>query len=278
MAEDVRTRVLLVDDDRLDREIIRGELVGLDMLVEVADSMEAGLRAADAFQPEVAVLDVALPLRLPGPAARIEDALGLELAKALRERYKQLGIVFLTRWLEPDQEIRQQSVDLGDQASYLTKPCTRDELEREINRVKAPSSGVYLAPRPQAQPPTAVEAFLKTLDRLEREAVTTAAALVPGLSERQLEVFKIVGACRSNAAAEQELGDASTEAVPEGSDLVRYHLENIYKTLQLTKANPRLNHRMLLAKVHVLYCLQQDAANQRDWLRSANGAHLFRPR
>ena len=114
-----KPRVLLVDDDRQIRDLLREYLTGRGMQVETASSGEDGVDRAKAFQPQVVVLDVMLP-----------GIDGLETCRRLRA-ISDAPIIMLSAAAElPDKVLGLEAGAID----YVTKPFEPAEL---LARLKA---------------------------------------------------------------------------------------------------------------------------------------------
>jgi PAS domain S-box-containing protein len=126
----VRRRVLVVDDnaDQLESLGLLFELMGHE--VQMASSGPAALETANAFHPDIALIDIGLP-----------GMNGYEVARRIRERPELRDVVLVaqTGWGQDDDQRR--SWDAGFD-HHLVKPVKRDTLERLVNelpRAQAPS-------------------------------------------------------------------------------------------------------------------------------------------
>jgi len=143
-------RLLLVDDDdRLRERLARAfERRGLDVLA--ASDAEQALAGADAFRPELAVLDLRMP-----------EVSGLELLEQLMERHPDLRAVVLTGYGSIATALA--SVRRGA-ADYLTKPADADQI---LAALGIETSGP--ATTDEAAAPVAVET--PSLERVEWEHI-----------------------------------------------------------------------------------------------------------
>ncbi len=120
-----RSRILIADDNRDAAESLSMllELNGHD--VRVAHLGSAALSLAQAFRPDVALLDIGMP-----------DLSGYEVAQALRREPWGQGIqlVALTGW---GQERDRQEAFAAGFNHHLTKPVDPDQLEAFIARRQA---------------------------------------------------------------------------------------------------------------------------------------------
>lgn len=114
-------RTLLVDDEPLAIErmqILCAQIPGID-LIGTAQDGEAALRLVEALQPELLLLDIAMP-----------GMDGMDVARALEKMTLAPGIIFVTAF-------DQFAVEAFDVAAidYLLKPVARERLEKALERV-----------------------------------------------------------------------------------------------------------------------------------------------
>ncbi|HEX6632112.1 MAG TPA: response regulator transcription factor [Gemmatimonadaceae bacterium] len=115
-----RPTIIVVEDRRELREVLRRTLAENGYLVQTADDGESGLEIALAQHPDLVILDIGLPVR---------D--GLDVARELRARGFRAPILMLTAHTAiPD---RVAGFDAGAD-DYLGKPFNYDEL---LARVRA---------------------------------------------------------------------------------------------------------------------------------------------
>jgi CheY-like chemotaxis protein len=116
-----RSRILIADDNRdaADSLSMLLELAGHE--VRVAHHGRAALSLAQAFRPDVALLDIGMP-----------DLSGYEVAQELRREPWGRGIqlIALTGWGQ--EKDRQQALEAGFN-QHLTKPIDPDQLEALIS-------------------------------------------------------------------------------------------------------------------------------------------------
>ena len=108
--------ILVVDDDALVRELVRGVLESAGHRVRTVDDGFAALRAVAAERPDCVVLDIMMP-----------GMDGYETTRAIRERpsFRALPIIALTaKAMKGDREL---SVQAGA-SDYITKPVDIDQL------------------------------------------------------------------------------------------------------------------------------------------------------
>lgn len=110
--------VLVADDDPDIRQLVRLRLERSGYtVVSATDGAEALELAADCA-PDVAILDVAMP-----------NLSGLEVTRALRERYATLPVILLTARAR-ESDVREGAAAGAD--AYITKPFSPQELELRV--------------------------------------------------------------------------------------------------------------------------------------------------
>jgi signal transduction histidine kinase/FixJ family two-component response regulator len=109
--------VLVVDDDYGLRETTVEILAAADIEAEAAGSAAAALDRVGTLQPALALVDHRLP-----------DATGIELARGLKERDPDLGVLIVTGYASLENAI----AAVGHVDGYLTKPVPPIELLRVV--------------------------------------------------------------------------------------------------------------------------------------------------
>ncbi len=156
-------RLLVIDDDRSIRRIVRGAFEDRTPPIEVieASSAEEGLAAMRRHPPDVVLLDIVLP----------HDS-GLDVFRQISAFDSRLPVIFITADTESDTAIDAMMLGAYD---YLIKPLDLKNLSALVDRA--------IATRVMMQTPVEIP--------LERE-VSPADRLV-GRSPRMLDVYKAVG-------------------------------------------------------------------------------------
>jgi DNA-binding NarL/FixJ family response regulator len=240
--------VLLVEDDWSVRSAVRDYLIKRQMRVLEADCLASALIIADTTEPDVAVVDIVLPGRA-GERADFEKHVGIEAARQLRERFPRLGIVFLSAYMDRGPEVIQLFMDGHDRIVYLLKGSKPQELLEAIHEVARGLSALKIAPGVQAARRTVFDWALETLTAEERTCATIALDSLNSLSEPERCVFEAVGECRTRQGAAKKLSVSART--------VSSHMDAVYDKMGLREASAELNQLALLAKIHLLYCLQQ---------------------
>ena len=113
-----RPRVLLADDYA---PLLVSWRRILDPSCDVVDAVSDGrevLAAAKTHQPDVVVLDIAMP-----------DVNGLVACRELKATYPRIGVVLVSAF---DDAAFQQAADAAGAAAFVVKSVAADELERAI--------------------------------------------------------------------------------------------------------------------------------------------------
>jgi len=188
-------RVLLVDDHTVVRRGLRLAF-GLEGDFEIVGEAENGKQAIEAVAallPDVVVMDLLMPVMN-----------GVDATREIRSRFPDVEVVALTSVLEDRMVV--DVVEAGA-AGYMLKESRPDDL---FEAVRAAARGeVRLDPRAQ--------------QRLVREV--RAPEVREALTERELEVLKLIAAGASNKAIAQQLG--ISEAT------VKSHVSNLLSKLGL---------------------------------------------
>jgi DNA-binding NarL/FixJ family response regulator len=210
MAESIS--VLLVDDHAVVREGLRSFLElqdGIEVVAEAADG-EAAVRAAEAWKPDVVLMDLVMP-RLDGVGAMRE----------LRRRLPSARVIVLTSF--PDDDRLLPAIRAGA-AGYLLKNADPQDVVRAVRAAHAGEAlldpGVAarlveaIAQRPDAEP-------TERLTPREREVLALIARGMPNkLIARELEISeKTVKTHVGHVLAKLGVADrtqAALQAVREG--------------------------------------------------------------
>ena len=113
-----RRRILVVDDEVSQRELLGGFLESLGIHVEQAGSAEDALESIRGSVPEMVLLDV----RLPGMS-------GIDALPEIRKISADLPVLLITAYADLRQAVAAMKIGADD---YLAKPLDLDELETVI--------------------------------------------------------------------------------------------------------------------------------------------------
>jgi DNA-binding response OmpR family regulator len=122
--------VLVVDDERKIRDLVRSYLEHGGYSVLVAESGERALEVADRANPDLMVLDLMLP-----------DLSGEEVARTVRSR-SEIPIIMLTAKVGEEDRVNGFRLGADD---YLIKPFSPRELLARVEAVLRRSSGASAA-------------------------------------------------------------------------------------------------------------------------------------
>jgi len=192
-------RVLLVDDQALFREALATLLATrpeIDVVGEAGDGAEAVRRAAG-LKPDVVLMDLRMPV-LDGVAA----------TRRLRAEHPGIGIIALTTF-DDDEDVF-AAVRAGA-VGYLLKDVSSDRL---VEAVLAAARGESVL-----QPSVAAKLVARLAQLPDDKPVPRPRPLVVPLSERELDVLKLVADGRTN----REI--AATLFLAEGT--VKNHVTNV---------------------------------------------------
>jgi CheY-like chemotaxis protein len=113
--------VLVVDDNVDGAEMLATLLGAKGYDARIAHDGPAGLAVADTFRPDVALLDIGLP---------VMD--GYELARRLRELDAGVKLIAVTGYSQPGDFARTKEAGF---AAHLVKPISLDAVQAEIERL-----------------------------------------------------------------------------------------------------------------------------------------------
>jgi DNA-binding NarL/FixJ family response regulator len=171
-------RVLLVDDQALFREALATLLATrpeIDVVGEAGDGAEALRRAAD-LRPDVVLMDLRMPV-LDGVAA----------TRRLRAEHPGVGIIALTTF-DDDEDVF-AAVRAGA-VGYLLKDVSSDRL---VEAVLAAARGESVL-----QPSVAAKLVARLAQLPEDQPAPRPQPLVVPLSDRELDVLRLLADGRSN--------------------------------------------------------------------------------
>ena len=172
-------RAVVVDDHDLFRRGLGGLLEdqGISVVGEAADGAE-GVRLALHVRPDVAVIDLNMP---------VLD--GVEATRRLRAELPETGVLVLT--ISDDDDAAFAAIAAGA-VGYLLKDASIGEIAEAVRAAAAGDS--HLSPR-------VAGGLVKRL----RDTQTSASDGEAGLSERELDVLRLIAAGRDNAEIAEAL-------------------------------------------------------------------------
>ena len=195
-------RVLICDDHALFRRglimVLESEK-GIEVVAEAEDGEEAVRKCEDAA-PDVVLMDVRMP-RMSG----------IEATRAIAEAVPTAKILMLT--VSDDEEDLYEAVKAGA-TGYLLKEISIEEV---ANAIRAVVTGQSLIS------PSMASKLLNEFNNLAKQAQQK--VLVPKLTERELQVLKLVAQGMSNREVAEDLFISE--------NTVKNHVRNILEKLHL---------------------------------------------
>lgn len=171
-------RILIADDHGIVRaglKLLLNRISGTEVVAEASDGREA-VRLAKAFQPDIVLIDVAMPLLN-----------GLDAARQIVRENPRTGIIVLSMYMDESYILR--ALDAGARG-YLIKDNADDELENAIRSVAAG--------RPFFSRAIADTLLEDHVHVMRKQGVTESYDL---LTEREREVLHLLAEGKSNKEA-----------------------------------------------------------------------------
>jgi NarL family two-component system response regulator LiaR len=193
-------RVLVVDDQVIVREgicLLLSQVEGIEVVGEAGDG-EKAIAAAKALEPDLILMDLVMP-----------GTDGIEATRQITTAWEDARVLVLTSYSEDDKVI--PAIEAGARG-FLLKDSAPADLIRAIRHVYEGRSSLD---------PTIASQVLLELKRPTRQPPAP-----DPLTDRELEVLRLVATGRSNAEIAAQL--TITEAT------VRSHVSNILGKLHLT--------------------------------------------
>jgi DNA-binding NarL/FixJ family response regulator len=204
MTDGESIRVVIVDDHALFRrglDLVLSEEPDIKVVGEAADGIEAVHRAEE-MTPDVVVMDVRMP-----------RSTGIEAARRIRERLPDTKVIMLT--VSDNEEDLYAAVKAGA-SGYLLKEISIEEL---ADAVRAVARGHSLIS------PSMASKLLSEFNALVQQSEERHRSLLPSLTEREIDVLKLVAKGLSNREISEELYISE--------NTVKNHVRNILEKLHL---------------------------------------------
>ena len=196
------TRVLVVDDQELFRRGLTMLLAaedGIEVVGEAGDGVE-GVALASSTAPDVVLLDIRMPKRS-----------GIEACQEIKEAVPTAKIIMLT---SSDEEADLYEAVKSGASGYLLKDSSIDEVSQAV-RVVADGQSLIS--------PSMASKLLSEFNNLAKAAQQK--VLAPKLTERELQVLKLVAQGMSNREVAEQLFISE--------NTVKNHVRNILEKLHL---------------------------------------------
>ena len=197
-------RVVICDDHALFRRgltMVLADEVDIEVVGEAEDG-DAAVAAAEQLAPDVVLMDVRMPKRS-----------GIEATRAIAEVVPTARIVMLT--VSDEEEDLYEAVKAGA-AGYLLKEISIEEVAEAIRAVMTGQSLIT---------PSMASKLLAEFSNLSKKAEARHAVPVPRLTDRELEVLRLVAQGMSNKEIAVELYISE--------NTVKNHVRNILEKLHL---------------------------------------------
>jgi DNA-binding NarL/FixJ family response regulator len=199
-------RVLIADDHAFFRRglevVLQGEQ-GLDLVGEASDGAEA-VKLATEVAPDVVLMDIRMP-----------KITGIEAARQMKEVAPSAKIVMLT--ISDEEEDLFEAIRAGA-SGYLLKDIPLDELADSVRAVHGGQSLIH----PSMAGKLLTE--FATLARRDAEEEPAKHAPAPKLTEREMEVLRLVARGMNNRDIAKELFISE--------NTVKNHVRNVLEKLQ----------------------------------------------
>jgi DNA-binding NarL/FixJ family response regulator len=200
-------RVLIADDHAFFRRgleaVLQGE-VGLDLVGQASDGQEA-VQIASEVVPDVVLMDIRMP-----------KITGIEAARQMKEVAPSAKIVMLT--ISDEEEDLFEAIRAGA-SGYLLKDIPLDELADSVRAVHGGQSLI----NPSMAGKLLTE--FATLARRDTEDEPAKHAPAPKLTDREMEVLRLVARGLNNRDIAKELFISE--------NTVKNHVRNILEKLQI---------------------------------------------
>jgi len=176
-----KSRVFIVDDHPLVREGLTNLINGQDDLVVCGDANNSAktINGISKTRPDVALIDISL-----------KNESGLELVKALAGQFPQVALIVLSMH---DEALYAERALRAGARGYVMKHETSKSVLASIRRVLA--GGVYVSER----------LVNKMALRLTSSQESAASPPVERLSDRELEIFRLLGQGRTTSQIAADL-------------------------------------------------------------------------
>jgi DNA-binding NarL/FixJ family response regulator len=243
-------RVLLADDNAFNREGVRRYLERRGWTVVEAGDTDTAWATVAEVPPDVAVLDIVMPVNALGRLQTDESA-GLALGGRLKERYPTLGIVFFSAHEDRGREMWEMVRQGQRGLVYLLKGRPPAALLQAIDDAMA--GRVVIDPDVLTNPRSLAGDILACLTAEERPWVELAVQHFDSLTPREREVTVRLAAAHTY----KNIADALNLSVKTVDNYVR----KIYDKLGLDKMvdqEPGLRQMVILAKACMVRDLSGD--------------------
>ena len=168
-SEENKTKIVVVDDHPIVRQGLT-ELVNREddlMVCGQAEDAHQAMQAIKALKPDMIIVDISL-----------KETSGMELIKDIKAQYPNLSVLALSMH---DESLYAERVLRAGAEGYIMKAEATENIVRAIRKVI--SGQIYLSDRMAP----------KMVRKLVRAGPNVGASAIERLSDRELEVFRLIG-------------------------------------------------------------------------------------
>lgn len=248
--------ILVVDDNPFNREGLVLYLEGRGYATCQAGDGAGAIAAAEEHQPTGAIVDIVIPEE-EGGRAHLDESVGLSVVRNLKQRNPSMGVVIFSAYDDRGSDIWSLVREGARGLAYLVKGTRPRHLLSALEQTLA--GNVVLDPEALTNPRHLEDELWRQLSPEERPWVERALALLPALTEREMEVALRL------ANSQNLYGIAESLAISQRT--VENHVTNVYSKLGLSAVDgqaPSLRKSMLLAKACMLYELARMREKNHD--------------
>ncbi len=240
--------ILVVDDNPFNRDGLALYLENAGYHIREAGDAATALAIAQSQALTGAVVDIVIPTCAGGPAL-LDMSVGIDLVGQLKHLNPLMGIVVFSAYDDRGSEVL-ALVSGGQRGlAYMLKGGRPERLLAALEQTMGGS--VVLDPHALTNTRHLDDQIRRQLSPEERPWVERAAALMPTLTDRELEVAMRLANSQNLHGIAQSLGLAQST--------VETHVTNLYNSLELSGVDeeaPNLRKSTLLAKACMLYDLR----------------------
>jgi DNA-binding NtrC family response regulator len=175
-------RILIVDDDPLNLDLLTQELTDMGHVIEKAQSGKEGLTKAQSFDPELILLDYQMP-----------GMNGVEVLREIRKANKDLPVVMITAYGTIERAVETMKAGADD---FITKPFDPDHLAlvvtKALERARLRSAVAFFSEEVCGRyrlVPGKSTSMARTLEEAQRAAASKSTVLLLGESGSGKEIF-----------------------------------------------------------------------------------------